>query len=298
MHIGITGGTGLVGQAVAHHFKQLGHTVHIFTREKNPDLPFSQITWLQGTVPTELPPIDYYVHLAGASINDGRWTEKRKSIIYNSRMEATDALIEMIQQNKIKPKAVFQASATGIYPFSETKRYDESSEVSTDHFLARTVRDWEKRAEPLQQLGVRTVFMRFGIVLARDGGALPLMALPYRLFGGGKVGTGKQWVSWIHIDDIVHAILFFIKHETIEGPVNLTAPHPVRMDHFGKAIGQALHRPHWFPVPSTALKIALGEKSDLALKGQYVDPKKLRDAHYPFLYPHVEDALQNLLSPQ
>ncbi len=296
MHIGITGGSGLVGQAVAEHFKNEGHIVHIFTRKKDPSSPYSQIEWLQGETPTDLPPIDYYVHLAGASINEGRWTEKHKQAIYNSRMDATNALIDMIRANDYQPKAIFQASATGIYPFSETAVYDETSAIENEHFLAQTVRDWERLTSTLQRVdGIRTVFMRFGIVLSSKGGALPMMSLPYKLFGGGRVGSGRQWVSWVHIQDIVQSIAFFIENEQISGPVNLTAPNPVRMDEFGHTIGKVLHRPHWFPVPAFLLHIVLGEKAEIALKGQCVVPKVLEDNGYKFLYPQLQDALKDLL---
>jgi len=214
---------------------------------------------------------------------------------HDGRMEATDELIRIISKLDSKPSVFINASAIGIYPASETAIYTEKSpEVATDS-LGRTVTDWEKKAASLNALGIRTAFTRFGLVLGKNEGALPLMVLPYKMYVGGPVGSGKQWVSWVHVKDVAKAILHVINNTRFEGAVNVTAPFPLRMDDFGKIIGATIHRPHWFPAPSPIMKIALGKKSSLVLEGQFVTPEKLLADGFEFDYPILTLALDNLL---
>jgi uncharacterized protein len=194
-----------------------------------------------------------------------------------------------------KPSLLINASAIGIYPVSLHAEYTEESKDVANDFLGRTVYDWENKAKKVEKYGTRTAFMRFGVVLGRDGGALPLMALPYKLFVGGTVGSGKQWVSWVHVIDVVRAMSFAIKNDRLSGPVNVTAPSPLRMRDFGKTIGSVLNRPHWFPAPSFSMKWALGQKSKLVLEGQKVVPTLLIEEGFEFSFPKLDVALEDLL---
>lgn len=298
MKVVIAGGSGFIGRHITELLLKKEHEVIILSRNKKTDTEnVKYVRWLQeGAVPEkEIGRADAFINLAGVSINDGRWNEAHQKKIYESRMKATDELIRIIGELDEKPSVFINASAIGIYPASETAVYtEESTEVATD-ILGRTVSDWEKKAASLNDFGIRTVFTRFGLVLWKDEGALPLMVLPYKMFVGGKVGTGQQWVSWVHVKDVAKAILHILQNSQLEGPVNVTAPFPQRMDDFGKMIGATLHRPHWFPAPSPLMKLALGKKSSLVLEGQYVTPEKLLADSFEFDFPVLSLALDNLL---
>ena len=298
MKIVIAGGSGFIGQKLIERFLAEGHDMIILTR--NPmqsDGRVKYVKWLQeGITPEdEIGSADVFINLAGVSINDGRWTLEHQKQIYESRMTATDELIRIIKGLPEKPSALINASAIGIYPASDDAIYNEDSLEIANDFLARTVHDWEKKASSIESLGIRTTFMRFGVVLGNQGGALPLMVLPYKLFVGGTVGSGKQWVSWVHVIDAARAIVFASENDQICGPVNVTAPNPIKMKDFGKTIAMVLHRPHWIPVPSFALKVVLGGKSSLVLEGQQVLPEVLLKNGFNFLFPKLEIALKDLL---
>lgn len=300
MNILITGGTGFVGQALTQYFISEGHDIYILTRQSIDDHSQEQrhyVQWLtKGSHPLKsLPIIDAVINLAGTSINSGRWTSKKKENILQSRLKATWALVALMENMPIRPRVLINASAIGYYGTSQETVFDEGSGYENGDFLANVVYHWEEAAAVAERLGVRTVTARFGLVLGGRGGALSRMALPYRYLIGGTVASGKQWVSWVHIDDLVRLIHFIMKNDHINGPINITAPHPVQMKTFGQTIGHVMKRPHWFPVPSLMLRIALGEMSSLLVKGQKVLPSKALDAHFIFKYPKLEDALKNLL---
>jgi uncharacterized protein len=295
--VAISGGTGMVGRKFSKLLLSKGHEVIVLTRGKSHQADGIQyVQWLKENAKPELhlENLDALVNLAGVSLNDGRWTEQQKQKIYDSRMHSTDELLRIFHALKNKPHVFINASAVGIYPVSESAIYTEQSPEKAQDFLGTVVQQWENRAQFAQPLGIRTCYTRFGVILAKDEGALPLMVLPYKFGVGGTVGSGKQWVSWIHIDDVVKALLFVIEHPQLEGPINFTTPNVKRMNEFGKAIGATLHRPHWLPVPSAALKLALGEKSILVLKGQYVFPEKLINAGFEYQYASLKDALFDL----
>jgi uncharacterized protein (TIGR01777 family) len=294
----IAGGSGFIGQKLTNFLLEKGHKVVILTRTAPMSSgKASYVKWLTaGTTPEdEIKSADAFINLAGVSINQGRWNKRHQKQIYDSRMKATEELLRIINRLEVRPSVLINASAIGIYPASEHTIYTEESKEIADDFLAKTVQDWEGKAKQVEAAGIRTVFMRFGVVLGRDGGALPLMALPYKLFAGGTVGSGDQWVSWVHVLDVVRAILFAIDNQQLRGPVNLTAPAPVRMKEFGQTIGSVLHRPHWLPVPSLAMKLVLGQKSALVLEGQNVDPVVLKRKGFEFSYPSLKPALEDLL---
>ncbi|WP_332646235.1 TIGR01777 family oxidoreductase [Lysinibacillus sp. 54212] len=296
MKIAISGGTGFVGKRLVEKLKRLGATVFVLTRgtEKTVD-GVQYITWMNGkhTIP-ELEGIDAFINLAGVSLNEGRWTVARKNDIFKSRMDTTNEVLRIFDSLSARPKVYINASAIGIYPTSTTAIYTEQSVEVANDFLGRTVSDWEQKALQAEQLGIRTCLARFGVILGRDSGALPLIALPYKLFVGGTVGSGEQWLSWIHVDDVCEAILHLVNTPELYGPINFTSPNAKRMKQFGKIVGNALHRPHWLPVPSLALKLALGEKSQLVLEGQYVVPEKLLSSGFQFKFSSLEDAIIDL----
>lgn len=297
MKIAITGGTGFVGKELTNLLLSEGHHVYILTRsDKKSDSSVTYVPWLkQGAKPEEqLGGIDAFVNLAGTSINEGRWTEEQKKKIYQSRMDATNEVLRIIEALPQKPTVLVNASAVGIYPTSKHKTYTEDSPERADDFLAKTVEDWESKAKEAEKFGVRVAYGRFGVILGKDEGALPLMALPYKLFVGGKVGTGKQWLSWVHVKDVARALYFAITTDELEGPFNVTAPRPLRNDEFGRTLGEVLHRPHAIPAPSFALKAALGEKSQLVLEGQQVLPEVLLQHGFQFEFPTAKEALTHL----
>lgn len=298
MKIVIAGGSGFIGKKLTEFFMSEGHEVVILTRKEKMSLKgISSVMWLkEGASPErELENVDAFINLAGISINDGRWTVKHQEQIYNSRMVATDELVRIINALPQKPSIFINASAIGIYPVSLHAEYTEESKGVANDFLGRTVYDWENKAKQVEKYGVRIAFMRFGVVLGTDSGALPLMTLPYKLFVGGTVGTGEQWVSWVHVMDVVRAISFAVNNDHLSGPVNVTSPSPLRMRDFGKTIASVLNRPHWFPAPSFAMKWVLGQKSKLVLEGQKVVPKVLMEEGFEFLFPKLDLALEDLL---
>ncbi|MBM7707413.1 TIGR01777 family oxidoreductase [Chryseomicrobium aureum] len=297
MKFAITGGTGFVGKELTNLLLSQGHQVFILTRsDKKSDSSITFVKWLtEGATPeTELEGIDGIINLAGTSINEGRWTDDQKKKIYESRMEATDEVLRIIETLSVKPSVLVNASAIGIYPSSKHKTYTEDSPERADDFLAKTVEDWEKKAKKAEQHGVRVACARFGVILGKDEGALPLMALPYKLFVGGKVGSGRQWLSWVHVKDVANAIYFALTTDELSGAFNVTAPRPLRNDDFGKVLGTVLHRPHLVPVPGVALKAALGEKSQLVLEGQQVIPEVLLQHGFKFEFPTAQEALKNI----
>lgn len=296
MKVAIAGGTGLVGQKLCHLLKARGDEVIVLTRgESKFEEGIHYVNWLGEEKPDQaLEGIDAFVNLAGVSLNDGRWTEERKEAIYMSRMDTTDEVLRIIESLQTKPQVLINASAVGIYPTSTSAVYTEQSKKYATDFLGEVVAHWEQKANRATELGVRVCLARLGVVLEKETGALPLIVLPYQLFIGGTIGSGEQWLSWIHIDDVCGAILHAIEHTELSGPINFTSPNAKRMKQFGKIVGRALNRPHWLPVPSFALKLALGEKSQLVLEGQYVVPEKLLQSGYQFKFPSVEDAIIDL----
>lgn len=298
MKIVIAGGSGFVGHALSQFFTHQGHEIIILSRGKShSDGKIQYIQWLkEGAEPEKhLHNTDAFINLAGVSLNEGRWTEERKEAIYKSRMSATTEINRIIEALEPKPQLLINASAVGIYPVSKAATYTEESPQKSNDFLGKTVTDWEKLARKSEEFGVRVALTRFGVILGKNGGALELMTLPYQYHVGGTLGSGMQWVSWIHLDDIVGAMNFIVQNEDIFGVVNFTSPYPVRMKQFGETIANVLNRKHWFPAPSPLLKIALGEKSTMVLDGQRVLPKVLQAHNYEFQYAKIQDALVNLL---
>ncbi|WP_449539075.1 TIGR01777 family oxidoreductase [Ferdinandcohnia sp. Marseille-Q9671] len=298
MRIAIAGGTGFVGKSLTNYLLEKEHQVLVLTRDasKTSDHPnLTYVEWLTTSSNPEeqLQGIDAFLNLAGESLNSGRWTKSRKQRIIESRVKATKEVVRIISSLPKKPEVLLNASAIGIYGTSETESYTEDSSLGSD-FLATTVSLWEQEAKEASRLGVRTCFLRLGVVLGDKGGALNRIVLPYRFFIGGTIGSGKQWLSWIHIKDVVKGVEFLLQNKTVSGPINFTASNPVQMKAFGQTVGKVLRRPHWLPVPGFALRLLLGEMSILVIEGQRVLPKKLEDHGFTFSYDTLEEALEDI----
>ncbi|UTR14060.1 TIGR01777 family oxidoreductase [Salipaludibacillus sp. LMS25] len=299
MKIAITGGTGLIGQSVTKELIANNHRVFILTRNKEKKKSKDSITyvkWLKdGTYPEkELEGIDGFINLAGENLNSGRWTSAKKRAILHSRIRATREVVRIIGQLKKKPHVLVNGSAVGFYGTSFTKTFTEKETEPGNDFLADVVTKWEKEALRASST-VRVVCARFGLVLSLEGGALKKMLPPFHLGVGGKLGTGEQWMSWIHITDVARALVYSLTNHAIQGPVNVTAPHPEMMKHFGQHLASRLNRPFWIPVPSSLLKLALGDMSILILEGQKALPMTLEHHDFRFRFPQLQSALTDLI---
>jgi uncharacterized protein (TIGR01777 family) len=234
-------------------------------------------------------------NLAGTGFLPNRWTAQRKDRIRESRVQSGRAVVEAVQGARDKPRVVIQASAVGYYGFGKDEIFTEDCPAGDD-FLARlTADDWELSTAAVEDEGVRRAVVRSGVVLSPDHGALPRLLLPYRLFVGGPMGRGKQWLSWIHPHDQSEAIRFLIENEKAKGPFNVTAPDPKTNAEFGRIIGRILGRPSLVPLPGFAMRLVLGEVSSVILEGQRVVPKNLQDMGFKFRFPDAESALRDLL---
>jgi uncharacterized protein (TIGR01777 family) len=304
MKVIITGGTGLIGSALAHSLVGDGHEVVVLTRDASKpvkSLPSAArlVKWDAKTGEgwyQEAEGADAIVNLAGANISptSGLWTESRKKVMRESRVNAGNAVVDAIKRTTRKPKALIQSSAVGYYGVHDDEIITETSPTGSD-FLASICRDWEASTAEVEAMGVRRVLLRTGVVFDKNSGALPVLALPIRLFAGGPVGSGRQYLSWIHIDDEVEAIRLVISDESATGPYNLTAPNPVTQKEFAKVAGKVLNRPSFIPTPAFAIKLVLGEAATFALDGQRVIPKALQDKRFEFRFPNLEGALRDLL---
>ncbi|GIP57246.1 TIGR01777 family oxidoreductase [Paenibacillus sp. FSL W8-0186] len=311
MKIYITGGTGFIGNALASYWQQQGHHVAVITRGKPEQhsqgdpksqaregaAPLDYLTWEQLAQPSSRGiEVDAVVNLAGTSLNQ-RWTGRAKDSILHSRLQTTDLTAKWVQSLNSKPEVIIQGSAVGIYGTSLTDTFDENSQPEADDFLANVTRQWETAAEDGFR-GIRLVKLRTGVVLGNKGGAYPLMRLPILFGAGGKIGSGRQWVPWIHIQDIVALIDFCVKHSEVEGAVNAVSPNPVTNDEFGRIVSRVHRRPYWLPLPAFALRTMLGEMSVLLLEGQRVLPQAALQHGFHFQYPELESAAANLKTRQ
>ena len=300
MKVMISGGTGMIGTALANDLAHDGHEVVILTRQLVTRSPIPRgirfVKW-DGVTPgdwiNELSTVDAVVNLAGENLSSRRWSKNQKNKIINSRVSAGKSITEGLIKVNRKPSVVIQASGVGAYGTSEEMKFDESADYGAD-FLAGVTRVWEASTLPVENIGVRRVIIRSGVVLAKNQGALKLMLLPFKLFVGGKLGSGRQWISWIHLQDEVRAIRFLIDNAQAHGVYNLSAT-PVTNKQFSKTAANALKRPSWFPIPAFILRIVLGEMSTMVLDGQNVASGKIERLGFKFLYPKIEDALTSLL---
>jgi uncharacterized protein (TIGR01777 family) len=306
MRIIITGGTGVIGRELAASLREDQHEVIVLSRypEQARGLPEGvRAVWWDGRTAKAwgylVDGADAIVNLAGESIGGSglipaRWTPERKQRILQSRLNAANAVVEAVNAATRKPGVVIQASAVGYYGASGDSVITEASAPGND-FLAQVCVQWEQATAALETMGVRRAVIRTGLVLSAGGGVLPRLMLPFRFFVGGALGTGRQWYPWIHIDDLTHAIRFLITRADASGSFNLTAPNPVTNGDFSRALGHAMHRPSLFPVPSFALRLALGEMATLVLDGQRAVPRRLEDLGFVFRFREAEAALRDLL---
>jgi uncharacterized protein (TIGR01777 family) len=297
MQVLISGGTGSIGRALTKSLVAEGHTVTILSRkpgntsQTDPNVRVlhwdgkSSAAWEQV-----MENVDAVVNLAGENLSAGLWTKKRKQSIVESRKNAGLALTRAIQHSKRKPAVFLQVSGVGCYGVSETQTFTEEAEYGSD-YLAGVCRVWESSTQTVEELGLRRTVARLGVVLNKTDGALPRMALPFHLFAGGALGHGRQWLSWVHMQDAVRAIRFLIENPEAQGIYNISAT-PVTNRQFAKTLGKVLHRPALLQLPSFVLRTLLGEMSTIVLDGQRVSAKRLQDLGFKFSYPELEAALK------
>jgi hypothetical protein len=299
MKILISGGTGLIGKALIKNLINTGDQVLVLTRSKDGREDSDSKKYIEWNARSSAPLIPFLkdinavINLAGDNIGNGNWTKAKKERIISSRVQAGNALSKAIIDSGDKPDVFIQASGVGYYGSSLDETFDESS-PNGKGFQADVAQKWENSSGVLDAVGIRRVIIRMGIVLDAKSGALPLMVLPFKLFAGGPLGSGRQYVSWIHLQDDVRAIDFVMRNHKLSGAVNLTAPTSYPNKDFGKVVGKVMRRPYWFPVPAFGLKLVLGEKSELVLDGQNVYPRKLLEHGFQFKYPDLESALRSI----
>jgi uncharacterized protein (TIGR01777 family) len=298
MKVLISGSTGLVGSALCSALTTSGHEITRLVRE-SPRSRQPEISWDldQGKVDSsKLEGFDGVVHLAGENIAAGRWTDKQKQRIRNSRVKSTQLLCETLAKLKDKPKVLVCASAIGYYGDRGDEVVDEASPPGSNMFLVDVCKEWEAATEPARAAGIRVINLRFGVVLSPNGGALAKMLMPFKLGAGGVIGDGKQYMSWIALDDAVGAIQHCLATDTLSGPVNAVGPQAVTNREFTKTLGKVLSRPTIFPMPAAVARLAFGQMADeLLLASTHVRPTKLLESTYVFRYPQLEGALRHLL---
>lgn len=300
----ISGATGFIGKVLCRHLLEAGYEVVGLSR--NPDegkrfLP-GQVNFARWDAKSAEGWIDHadsafaIVNLAGENIASGRWTKQRKQRILESRVDAGKAVVDAVEKVKAKPQVVIQSSGIGYYGDSGDEIVDETSPPGSG-FLVEVAKEWERTTEQVKSSGVRHIIIRTGVVLGKGQGFLSRVMTPFRFFVGGHMGKGKQWISWIHIEDEIRAIRFLMERESLEGVFNLSAPNPLTSGDFSKALGKAMKRPAWLHVPGFALSLFLGEMAqELILSGQRAMPKRLLESGYEFSYADAESALAQILS--
>ncbi|MEO0373073.1 MAG: TIGR01777 family oxidoreductase [Cyanobacteria bacterium P01_A01_bin.17] len=305
MKVAITGATGFVGQRLVERLQAEGHSIivlardvrragELFPRSKFPQVePVAYTPKESGDWQAQISGCDGVVNLAGEPLFGERWTANNKQEIIASRKLGTEKIVEAIAKADAKPSVLINASAIGYYGTSETATFDESS-TSGDDFLAQVCQSWEAAAQSVKDVGTRLVIVRIGIVLGK-GGALERMLPPFQLFGGGPVGTGRQWFSWVNRDDLVSLIIKALTESQMTGVYNATAPQPVRMNEFCSTLGKVINRPSWLPVPGFALELLLGEAAQVILTGQNVQPQNTQASGFKYQYPQVKQALTQIL---
>lgn len=308
MRVVISGGTGFVGRAVVHALMARGDEPIVLTRgrprwvdhacgECGAGSKAELVTWTPeepGEWQSTLDGADAVINLAGANVGHGRWTRERMEAIRSSRVRSTELLAKAMAAAKRKPKVFVSASACGYYGIDTQDRILTEESPPGDDFLAKVCVEWEAAADPARKAGIRVVHPRIGVVLGRGGGVLRRMVPLFRAFLGGPVGDGSQYVSWVHLRDVVHAFEAMIERDDLTGPFNVTAPEPVTMNEFAETLAEVMRRPALFRVPDFAVKLAMGRMSEVVLTGPRAVPRRLVDAGHAFVFPELGSALADL----
>jgi len=309
MNILMTGATGLVGTALTKTLTAEGHTIYRLTRAESPkasakepgvfEVPWNPSTGeIGGSVSSgslQVPAdVDAIINLAGAPIAGGRWTKERKALLRSSRVDTTRGLVSTIARMGKRPQELISASAIGYYGNRGDELVTEKSAPGID-FLAELAKEWESEAVKAEKFGVRVVLLRFGIILAKQGGALPKMMMPFKFGLGGKLGSGRQWTSWIALHDVVAIIQAALRNESWKGPVNLVSPQAARNSDFTKSLAKVMRRPAIFAAPAFALRLAMGEMAETLLGGVRVTPQVAEQQGYRFIHENLDEALKAIL---
>lgn len=298
----ITGATGLIGRKISETLINRGDEVIIFTRSPENAkqiIPGAKeyVKWnykLTGEWKEKINGVDSVIHLAGENVMGSRWTKNHKNKIYESRIVSTKNLINAIAAAEQKPESFICASAVGFYPYSETEEYTEDSKAG-NHFLSNVTKQWEEETASAEKYGLRRINIRMGIVLDKNEGALAKMIIPFKLFIGGPLGSGKQWFPWIHINDVVGIYLFALDNKNVRGALNAVAPEFINMKSFCINLGKVINRPSIFKVPSFVLNIVLGKGAEAVLNGAKIKPQRILGFGYKFKFDNSVSALKNIL---
>jgi uncharacterized protein (TIGR01777 family) len=298
MHILLTGGTGLIGRELCRYWLSQGHRLTVWSRhpETVTSLCGAQVRGIKQLQELGQEPLDAVVNLAGAPIGDRPWTHKRKALLWSSRVTLTETLLAWLESREQKPAVLISGSAVGWYGDGGERELTEDSPPVNEDFASQLCIAWEETAQRAEALGMRVVLVRTGLVLSAEGGFLSRLLLPFKLALGGRIGSGRQWMPWIHIKDQIALIDFLLHRSDASGPYNACAPKPVRNREFAKALGRVLHRPALLPLPAFALRIGLGELSLLLLGGQRALPARLQAAGFTFQFTDLPAALDDLSS--
>ena len=295
MNILITGSTGLIGTALNDYLTKSGHTIYSLDRRSHSESPFHWQPNEDVITFDDSISIDAVINLAGSNISGGRWTEAKKKMIFDSRIDSTRLLSNYLSKLQYPPKVFISASAIGFYGDTTDEQADENYTNGSD-FLAHVAQKWEEATQPAVDAGIRTINLRTGIVLSPNGGALKQMLPPFKLALGGVIGSGKQYMSWVSLPEVCHIIEFILKTESISGPLNMVNPTPVTNQEFTKSLGHALSRPTLFPMPAFVAKLIFGEMADaLLLSSIRVQPSKLVNAGYEFIDEDLAEAFSAIL---
>jgi uncharacterized protein (TIGR01777 family) len=296
MKILVTGGTGFVGQSLCPQLAAAGHDVVILTRQSAPRLPQGRVSAVTRLGDLDASEFGAVVNLAGAPIGDARWTDERKRLLLDSRVDTTVRLVEWMARAERRPAVLVSASAVGYYGDQGDQPITEDT-PPTPGFTHDLCAAWEREANEAAAIGVRVCVMRIGVVLDKDGGALAKMLPAFRMGAGGRLGSGRHWFPWIHRADVVAVCQWLIDNGQARGAYNVSAPNPVTNADFTRALGRALGRPTVLPMPEAALKLLFGEMSELLLVSDRMLPKRLLDAGFRFRYPELDAALAAIFSP-
>jgi uncharacterized protein (TIGR01777 family) len=298
MRVGVVGATGFVGKALVAALTERGDVVVAFSRDparaRKTLARVADARSLEAITAEGVADLDAVVNLAGESIGAKRWDAEYKAAILESRVRTTRRVVDAIGAAGRRPQVLINASAVGFYGPRGDEEVTEAT-PSGDDFLSGVCREWEREAERVSSFGAREVRMRLGVVLGDGGGSLEKMLLPFKMFVGGPVGDGRQWFSWVHLADVVGAIVWALDHPTLHGAVNVTAPEPVRFRDFAEALGRRLRRPSWLPVPAFALRLAMGQMAEVVVTGQRAVPAALIADGYSFKYSRIDDALTTVV---